>query len=243
MAARKEILDFIMLERTTTPPKHEEIENHLFRILEIYNNREADCITLQNDLFELVSSCKLYERAMKTKHTKYDFELVIMGLIQTAIDWQIFLPETEIKRYEEVRLNVVENLADYIRKKYSFHAKDDKTTFEELKEEWEKGKPKLIIIRLKEKGIITANGDVYNWKIDNKHGYSKSLYVYFVYKASEKLEWRKGKKKDIIPWSKFNPIFPNVSDNQNSRNADLRDIKKGISMPSLAQVIDDILNW
>ena len=68
MAARKEILDFIMLERTTTPPKHEEIENHLFRILEIYNNREADCITLQNDLFELVSSCKLYERAMKTKH-------------------------------------------------------------------------------------------------------------------------------------------------------------------------------
>ena len=123
MAARKEILDFIMLERTTTPPKHEEIENHLFRILEIYNNREADCITLQNDLFELVSSCKLYERAMKTKHTKYDFELVIMGLIQTSIDWQIFLPENEIKRYEGVRLNIIENFADYIRKEYAAYAR------------------------------------------------------------------------------------------------------------------------
>ena len=123
MAARKEILDFIMLERTTTPPKHEEIEKHLFRIIEIYNNREADYLTLQNDLFELVSSCKSYERMMKAKHTKYDFELVIMLLLQTAMDWQIFLPETEIRRYEEVRLNMIENLADYIRKKYSYNAK------------------------------------------------------------------------------------------------------------------------
>ena len=120
---------------------------------------------------------------------------------------------------------------------------DDITTFKKLQEEWEKGKPKLIIMRLEEKGIITANGDVYNWKIDNEHGYSKSLYVYFVYKASEKLGWREGKNKDRIPWKKFNPLFPNVSENQNSRNADLTDIKKEKSIPSLAYVIDGILNW
>ena len=98
-------------------------------------------------------------------------------------------------------------------------------------------------MRLEEKGIITANDDVYNWKIDNEHGYSKSLYVYFVYKASEKLGWREGKNKDRIPWKKFNPLFPNVSENQNSRNADLTDIKKEKSIPSLAYVIDGILNW
>ena len=41
---------------------------------------------------------------------------------------------------------------------------DDKTTFEKLKEEWEKGKPKLIIMRLEEKGIIlkdTREGTLY----------------------------------------------------------------------------------
>lgn len=120
---------------------------------------------------------------------------------------------------------------------------DNKTPFEELKEEWGKGKARLIIIRLEEKGIITANGDVYIWKINNEHGYSKSLYAYFVYKASEKLGWREGKNKDRIPWKKFNPLFPNVSENQNSRNADLTNIKKEKSIPSLAYVIDGILNW
>ena len=120
MAARKEILDFIMLERTETPPTHEDVQAHALRITDIYNDRKADLLTLKNDLFELVSECKIYER-MGAKHTTPDFEEAIMMLLMTATDWELFLPETEVQRYEKVRLNVIENLADYIRKTYSRH--------------------------------------------------------------------------------------------------------------------------
>ena len=120
MAARKEILDFIMLERTETPPTHEDVQAHALRIIDIYNERKADLLTLQNDLFELVSESKIYER-MGAKHTTPDFEEVIMILIMTATDWELFLPETEVQRYENVSLNVIDDLADYIRETYSHH--------------------------------------------------------------------------------------------------------------------------
>ena len=120
MAARKEILDFIMLERTETPPTHEDVQAHALRITDIYNDRKADLLTLKNDLFELVSESKIYER-MGAKHTTPDFEEAIMMLLMTATDWELFLPETEVQRYEKVRLNVIENLADYIRETYSHH--------------------------------------------------------------------------------------------------------------------------
>ena len=122
MAARKEILDYIMLERTATPPTNVERDACAMRLLEIYNERKADFLTLQNDLFELVSSCKIYER-MGLKHATFDFEMAITMLLQTSTDWQIFLSETEIQRYEGVRLNFIENLAAYIRKQYAFHTK------------------------------------------------------------------------------------------------------------------------
>lgn len=120
MAARKEILDFIMLERKETPPTHEDVQAHALRITDIYNDRKADLLTLKNDLFELVSESKIYER-MGAKHTTPDFEEAIMMLLMTATDWELFLPETEVQRYEKVRLNVIENLADYIRETYSHH--------------------------------------------------------------------------------------------------------------------------
>ncbi len=120
MAARKEILDFFMLERTETPPTHEDVQAHALRITDIYNDRKADLLTLQNDLYELVAQSKIYER-MGAKHTTPDFEEAIMILIMTATDWELFLPETEVQRYENVSLNVIDNLADYIREIYSHH--------------------------------------------------------------------------------------------------------------------------
>ena len=121
MAARKEILDFFMLERRETPPTHEDVQAHALRITDIYNDRKADLLTLQNDLFELVSESKIFERLGAAKHTMPDFEEAIMILIMTATDWGLFLPETEVQRYEKVSLNVIQNLADYIRETYSHH--------------------------------------------------------------------------------------------------------------------------
>ena len=120
MAARKEILDFILLERTETPPNSEKVQIYALRILDLYNERKADLLTLQNDLFELVATCKLYECG-GMKHTTPDFEQAITLLLQTATDWELFLPETEIQRYERVSLFVIKNLADHIRKTYSHH--------------------------------------------------------------------------------------------------------------------------
>lgn len=120
MAARKEILDFIMLERKETPPTHEDVQAHALRIIDIYNERRADLLTLQNDLFELVASCKLYER-MGLKYRTSDFETAIMILIMTATDWELYLPDSEVQRYENVKLNVIENLAVFIRDTYSHH--------------------------------------------------------------------------------------------------------------------------
>lgn len=117
------------------------------------------------------------------------------------------------------------------------------TLFQKLKKEWNSGKAKTILIRLEERGIITANKDVYDWKIDTEHGYGYNLYAYFVYHASIKLDWMEGKKKNRVPWRKFNPMFPNVSNNQNSRNYDLVCIRQNQSCPSKATIIDEVLNW
>lgn len=113
----------------------------------------------------------------------------------------------------------------------------------ELKEEWSKGKAKAILIRLEKKEIIKPKGDAYEWKIDSEHGYGLNLYIYFVLMASEKLGWMEGKEQDRVPWRKFAPMFPNVSANQNSRGQDLRVIRQAQSLPTLASIIDEVLNW
>lgn len=118
---------------------------------------------------------------------------------------------------------------------------DGPSELDKLKEEWNKGMPKRFLMNLEKQGIITANGDAYDWKIDKEKGYSYRLYVYFVYHASRKLDWMLGKEKDRVPWKKFNPLFPNVTENQSSRNQDLIEIKKG-EYPSLAWMIDEVLN-
>lgn len=118
----------------------------------------------------------------------------------------------------------------------------EQTPLDKLLEEWNQGRPKRILMLLKKKGFITNNGDVYNWKIDNKNDYPNNLYVYFVYVASEKFEWRKGKDKQIVPWMKFNPIFPNMAENQKAMDQYLREIKKNV-FPRRKSEIDSLFNW
>lgn len=115
------------------------------------------------------------------------------------------------------------------------------TEFEKLKAEWNRGMANRFLMKLKEKGIVTPNGDVYDWKIDNDSGYRYNLYVYFVWRASEKLGWRDGKKNDRAPWRKFNPMFPNVSGNRGTLNDALGTIRKNESLPTLASKIDEVL--
>lgn len=126
MAKREEIEDLILLENSSTPPTIDERDAKIKNILKIYNERKADLLTLQNDIEELVYFCRLLERTKGvrgSKHVRYDFEYTIMLILITAEDWQIFLPESEIKRYEGVRLNMIENLAGYIRDQYAKYAR------------------------------------------------------------------------------------------------------------------------
>lgn len=117
MAERKEIHDFIMAERNMEVSLSEEdVTTHTLQIIEIYNERKADLLTLKNDLWELMASLRLLERRGAEKKVTYDFMQIILILLQTAKDWHIFLPETEVKRYEGIKLGDIENLADYIRK-------------------------------------------------------------------------------------------------------------------------------
>lgn len=118
----------------------------------------------------------------------------------------------------------------------------EQTPLDKLLEEWNQGRPKRILMLLKKKGFITNNGDVYNWKIDNENDYPNKLYVYFVYVASEKFDWRTGKDKQKVPWMKFNPIFPNMAENQNAMNQYLREIKDNV-FPRRASEIDSLFNW
>lgn len=117
----------------------------------------------------------------------------------------------------------------------------DETPLDKLLEEWNAlGIMKRVLKRLEEKGLATKNGKAYNWKIDNDNDYPNNLYVYFVYIASDKFGWRFGKNKDRIPWNKFNPLFPNMANNQNALNQYLIEIKNGI-FPRRATEIDDIV--
>lgn len=118
----------------------------------------------------------------------------------------------------------------------------EQTPLDKLLEEWNQGRPKRILIQLENNGFIAKNGDVYNWKIDNDNDYPINLYVYFVYVASEKFQWRRGKDKQIIPWNKFNPIFNNMADNQNAMNQYLREIKDRV-FPRRAIDIDNLFKW
>ena len=121
MAARKEILDFIMMVRNPqTRPSLESVSDQSLKIVEIYNERKADHLTLKNDMWELVTSAILNERR-GIERTSSDFDLVITILLQTAADWGLYLPETEIQRYEGVKIGLYDDddLAKQIRQIYS----------------------------------------------------------------------------------------------------------------------------
>lgn len=210
------------------------------RVLRHFANNEEGLIPKGMEEYECIAAC---ERLEEKKYVwvawieGHDFEA--LRILPSGL---VYLKELEMeeeslrvkKRYEEV-LETWRNGGTVVFGK-------EPTGFEKLKEDWNKGKAKLVLMRLEEKGIITAKGNVYDWKIDQEKGYSYRLYVYFVYHASKKLEWMEGNNKERVPWRIFNPMFPNVSGNQSSRNQDLRAIKKG-EYPSFAQKIDEVLNW
>ena len=119
MAARKEILDFIQMMRNhQTRPSLESVSDQTLKIVEIYNERKGDHLTLKNDMWELVTSAISNERR-GIERTSFDFVSAITILLQTASDWGLYLPETEIQRYEGVKIGLYDNLAKEIRQIYS----------------------------------------------------------------------------------------------------------------------------
>ena len=127
MAARQEIIDFINAERNTNVLlTNEEVNTLIFRILKIYSERKADIVTLRNDLLDMVIGCRTSERLGAKEYVISDFTIAIELLLQTSKDWQVFLPESEINRYEGKRLGNIKNLANYIRKLYGGQIYEDK---------------------------------------------------------------------------------------------------------------------
>lgn len=126
MAARKEIRDFVLQNRAIQAPKWQDVAIYALRILEAYNERKADDKTLKNDVFELVSSCKLAE-SMGWQYHNQNYELAILLLISTAADWDIYLSEEDIKRYKNVRMFTIEDLAQCITDEYKWRQQQDPT--------------------------------------------------------------------------------------------------------------------
>lgn len=128
MAARKEILDFIQMMRNhQTRPSLESVSDQTLKVVEIYNERKGDHFTLKNDIWELVTSAISNERRGIEK-TSFDFVSAITILLQTAADWGLYLPDTEIQRYEGVKIGLYDNLAKEIRQIYSHpHRQPDVT--------------------------------------------------------------------------------------------------------------------
>jgi hypothetical protein len=121
MAARKEIRDFVLQNRAIQAPKWQDVEIYALRILEAYNERKADDKTVKNDVFGLVSSCKLFERMAERMGWQYhtqNYKLAIMLLISASADYDIYLSEEDIKRYKNVRMFMIEDLAQYLTNEY-----------------------------------------------------------------------------------------------------------------------------
>lgn len=174
-------------------------------------------------------------------------ELLSLLILSTAKGYGIYLSDSdlhgdELKLYENLIFEDGQTFPEMVKSLYGHEHPKEQTPLEKVLKEWNQGRPKRLLILLEKNGFITKNGDVYNWKIDNDNDYTNNLYVYFVYIASEKLDWRKGKDKKRMPWDKFNPLFPNMATNQNSRNQDLRKIKKDI-FPRRAADIDNLFDW
>lgn len=297
---RKEILDFIKAE--SRPNQHERNDDPrelMWAIVDIYKQRKADAITLQNDLEALVFESRLHKNykdasilvGLNPQQTENDHETALFDvnncidyLIMTAKKWGVTLPESVIQKYDCMNYGRDYTLADFIRWQYGTNTKKtsldnlndpeklakavklleqmlldqndndvseneqpadtstpEQTPLDKLLEEWNApGIKKRVLIQLEKNGLATKNGKVYNWKIDNDNDYPNNLYVYFVYIASDKFGWRLGKNKDRIPWNKFNPLFPNMANNQNALNQYLIEIKNGI-FPRRATEIDDIV--
>lgn len=132
MAARKEILDFIQMMRNhQTRPSLESVSDQTLKIVEIYNERKGDHFTLKNDMWELVTSAISNERR-GIERTSFDFVSAITILLQTAADWGLYLPDTEIQRYEGVKIGLYDNLAKEIRQIYSHpHRQPDVTLLQD----------------------------------------------------------------------------------------------------------------
>lgn len=156
----------------------------------------------------------------------------------------LYCVQDAVRRYFNEDVNLIEFVkkeAIEDEKKTADTSTPEQTPLDKLLEEWNApGIKKRVLIQLEKNGLATKNGKVYNWKIDNDNDYPNNLYVYFVYIASDKFGWRLGKNKDRIPWNKFNPLFPNMANNQNALNQYLIEIKNGI-FPRRATEIDNIV--
>ena len=164
MAARKEIIDFIEWERKNPEASNdEELFEQLLKVVEIYSERKADTVTLVNDLLDLLCSCR--QREMHNPKTAFDYELVITSLIQSATDWNVILTEDEIKRFENVKVCDIKNLAEHIRTTYKHtngkttgdEAFPDILTTDEQKQAWKKAI---------KNGFMEPTSNGFKWKLN-----------------------------------------------------------------------------
>lgn len=215
MAARKEILDFIQMMRNhQTRPSLESVSDQTLKVVEIYNERKGDHFTLKNDMWELVTSAISNERRGIEK-TSFDFVSAITILLQTAADWGLYLPDTEIQRYEGVKIGLYDNLAKEIRQIYSHpHRQPDVTKrdttpepqrLENLLQDGLKTDEAVNVFNKAIKAdLIEVCGNGLKWKD------TKQLLAYFAEKMSRKFELSKKLDKDgnlTTNWKIFENLF------------------------------------
>lgn len=215
MAARKEILDFIQMMRNhQTRPSLESVSDQTLKIVEIYNERKGDHFTLKNDMWELVTSAISNERR-GIERTSFDFVSAITILLQTAADWGLYLPETEIQRYEGVKIGLYDNLAKEIRQIYSHpHRQPDVTKRDTppepqrlenlLQDGLETDEAVNVFNKAIKADLMEVCGNGLKWKG------TKQLLAYFAEIISRKFELSKKLDKDgnlTTNWKIFENLF------------------------------------
>lgn len=110
-------------------PTLQEWDSLIQDILEIYNERRADVLTLENDISELIIYFCFYTKN-QLEIEKEQIKTAIIILLQTAKDWGIILSEKEISKYDAVefsdntsrnaknKLSPYVSFASYLRKLY-----------------------------------------------------------------------------------------------------------------------------
>lgn len=122
------------------PPTLQEWDSLIQDIVEIYNERRADVLTLENDISELIIYfCFYTKNQLETE--KEQIKTAIIILLQTAKDWGIILSEKEISKYDAVEFldNTSRNakskvppyvsFASYLRKLYGMNKDQQKQRF------------------------------------------------------------------------------------------------------------------